>query len=510
MEFNGFIDQLANGPFLVFAFLIGLIVSIDVSVVELTRVYESQVGVKWYRRRQFSMALWHSAFHALSFFIYMNIILVFQYFVFWPIDLFDVPDGVGLALIVLINFLIVSFVWWTYRDKIKEDHSEKANDETAVDRSDMRLFVDVIRAFAQKIGISEGARGMSIAGAVAVDMLAVSALLKTYLIPNAGTPPVATLTGILEFDLFLFSSVVFLVVGGVVINAQMWGERIRVLMSGFDIIVALRLIEPFAVFVIVSGTLRHLLEFYNGGESYITGFWAYIFDAVFSVGIVFSLVISTGLTWKELRTIWGKGNFDKNSTNPKITFQDIWSDLKTSLPVFAYIIASFLIIAGIIIYSYSTKEGPNSHNHLVEATSIIASLGLLVSIVLLYWPAKTVDEYETTKSRTFLDIQSDNGRQIWGRFVGVCLAMMLFNLLNIAFSSWEATEVQAIAFWSLYVLLTMLLFDARRFRFYRANTVANGGGRVNDALFAELVSAFGSASSLIALLATIFVRTLIG
>ena len=263
MEFNGFIDQLANGPFLVFAFVVGLIVSIDVSVVELTRIYEAQDTVRWYRRRTVWMALWHSSFHALSFFVYMNIILLFQYFVFWPLDIFDVPDGVGLAIIVLINFLIVSFVWWTYRDKIKEDHSEKANDETAVDRSDMRLFVDIIRAIAQKIGISEGARGISIAGAVAVDMLAVSALLKTYLIPNDKSPPVATLTGVLVLDLLIFSIVVFFVVGGVVINAQMWGARIRKLLSGVDIVAALRLIEPFAVFVIVSGTLRHLLEFYS-------------------------------------------------------------------------------------------------------------------------------------------------------------------------------------------------------------------------------------------------------
>lgn len=510
MELNGFIEQLANGPFLVFAFVIGLIVSIDVSVVELTRLYEPQPAVKWHQRRKFWMAIWHSSFHALSFFLYMILILAFQYLTFLPIDIFDVPDGVGLALIVLINFLIVSFVWWTYRDKIKEDHSEKANDEEAVDRSDMRLFVDVMRAFAQKIGISEGARGMSIAGAVAVDMLAVSALLKTYLIPNAGSRPVSTLSGILVLDLLLFSLVVFFVVGGVVINAQIWGDKIRSLASGINLVILLRLIEPFAVFVIVSGTLRHLLEFYTGNVSYVTGFWANLFDATFAAGILVSLVVSTGLTWEQLKIIWAKGNSDKHATNPTITFNDILADLKQSFPVFLYAIASFLIILGIVIYAYSTNEGEGTHNHLVEATAILASIGLFISLFLLYWPARWVDKYETSTSDTYASIKSDNGLQIWGRFIGVCLALLLFNLLNLAFSDWNTTQVQAIAFWSLYVLLTMLLFDARRFRFYRSARGAGGGGRTNDALFAELIAAFGAASSLIALLATIFVRALKG
>lgn len=510
MEFDGFIAQLANGPFVVFALVIGLIVSIDVSVVELTREYPEKPDDQLFHKRKLWMALWHSVFHSMSFFIYMLLILAFQSLLILPIDLWDVPDGVGIAIISVLNFLIVCFVWWTYRDKIKEDHSEKANDENAVDRNDMRFFVDVIRALAQKIGITDGARGISIAGAVAVDMLAISALLKTYLIPNAETAPVSTLSGLLLLDLFIFALVIFAVVGLVVISAQTWGQKIRADLKKFKFIAVLRLIEPFAVFVIVAGTLRHLLEFYSGSASSITGFWAYFFDFSFSVGIVFSLIISTGLSWNDLNKIYDKSNQDDDSTNPEITFSQIWEDLRRAAPALIWIASSFALITLAIIYSYSTIEGPNSHNHLVESTAFIAGTGLIFSIIFLYSPARGIDRYETEQSAAFSDLRSENAKQIWARFWGVFVALILFNLLNFAFAGWEIAEVQAISFWSAYLLLTMLLFDMRRWRFRRSGTDLNGGGRQNDALFAEMVSAFGLASSLIALAATLFVTTLIG
>jgi hypothetical protein len=510
MEFGSFIAQLANGPFIVFAFVVGLIVSIDVSVVELTREYPEKPDNQMFHKRKLWMALWHSLFHSLSFLIYMLLIFVFQYILIFPIYLFDVPDGVGIAIISVLNFLIVCFVWWTYRDKIREDHSEKANDENAVDRNDMRFFVDVIRALAQKIGITDGARGISIAGAVAVDMLAISALLKIYLIPNEKTPPISTLSGILLIDLLIFALVIFFVVGSVVITAQTWGQKIRTDLKKFKFIAVLRLIEPFAVFLIVAGTLRHLLEFYSGTPSSITGFWAYFFDFLFSIGIVFSLIISSGMTWSELNEIYDKNNIDDNSTNPNITFSAIWDDFLRAVPALGWIMGSFAIIGITIVYAYSTIEGPNSHNHLVESTAFIAGCGLILSIIFLYTPARRLDLYETQKSAAFSDLGAENARAIWARFWGVFVALVLFNILNFIFAGWEVAEVQAIGFWSAYLLLAMLLFDLRRWRFCRSGTSDSGGGRLNDALTAEMVSAIGLASSLIALSATIFVTTLIG
>lgn len=509
MEFGSFISQLANGPFVVFAFVIGLIVSIDVSIVEITRNYDEKPDHQFFHRRKLWMALWHSLFHSLSFLLYMLAILIFQSILILPIDFWDVPDGVGIAIISVLNFLIVCFVWWTYRDKIREDHSEKANDENAVDRNDMRLFVDIIRALCRKIGITDGARGISIAGAVAVDMLAISALLKTYLIPNAKTPPVSTLTEVLLLDLVIFALVIFLVVGSVVVTAQTWGHKIRSDFQKFKFIAALRLIEPFAVFVIVAGTLRHLLEFYSGKPSSVTGFWGYFFDAIFSIGIIISLLISTGLSWSELNAIYKKNNFDKNSTNPNVTFSSIFNNLKKAAPGLFWILISFSFITLAVIYSYSTNEGPSTHNHLVESTAIIATTGLFISIFFLYLPIQKIDLYETSQSTALSTIGTESGRDIWARFWGVSLALTLFNLLNFAFAGWEVAEVQAISFWSGYLLLTMLLFDMRRWRFYRSGTALGGGGRQNDALFAEMVSAFGLASSLIALAATAFVTTLI-
>ncbi|WDA42379.1 hypothetical protein [Erythrobacter sp. BLCC-B19] len=510
MDFDSFIGQLANGPFVVFAFVIGIIVSVDVSVVELTRQYPEKKPGEIFNSRKLWMAFWHALFHSASFFLYMSVIYVFQKFIFIPIDLFDVPVGVGVAVISVVNFLIVCFVWWTYRDKIKEDHSDKASDETAVDRRDMRLLVDLVRAIAQKFGITDGARGISIAGAVAVDMLAVGALLKTYLLPNGDNFPISTLTGFLLIDIFIFASIIFFVVCAVVFIAQTLGQDLREFLSQFNFIAALRLFEPFAVFVIVSGALRYLLEFYSGQPSGITGFWGYIFDAAFSLAIVFSLVISTGLSWSELNAIYSKVNYDEKATNPEISFSMIWADLRRLIPLVVWLFVSFAVIVSIIIYSFSTVEGPNSHNHLVESTAFVATLGLFGSIIFLYMPSRALDRLETDQSTGLAAIQGEGVRQIWSRFSGVLTALALFNVLNIAFAGWETAEVQAIAFWSGYVLLTMLLFDLRRWRFCKAGLSGSPNGRQNDALFAEVVSAFGVASSLVALLSTVFVTTLIG
>ena len=508
--FESFIGELAQGPFLIFAAVVGVIVSIDVCVVELSREYKDENGRSLYSARKRWMVMWHSLFHALSFLIYMLTIYLLQTLTFWPILNLDVPDGVGTALIVIINFLVICFVWWTYRTKIKEDHSEKTNDETAVDRRDMQLFVDIIRALAQKLGIGDGARGISIAGAVAVDMLAVSALLKSYLIRNGEAPAISTFTGYLLIDLLIFSLVIGFCVAILVINAQLWGPFLRKSLRYLDFITALRLIEPFAIFVIASGTLRHLIEFVTGSPSAITGLIGYLFDAVFSSIIVASILIGNGQKWSDLRLVYGQTNLDSASSNPAISFREILRDIQNAAPLIVYLLAFFLFVVVAVIYSFGTIEGENSHNHLIETTGWLAAGGLLFSIVILYVPSRRLDAFETGQTGNLSSLQSESAFGIWSLFFGVAIALLAFNALNILAVGWWEGEVQAIALWSLYVLITLFLFDIRRWRFYRSQTADDGGERKNDTNFAEFVSAFGFASSVIALIATFAVTTLIG
>jgi hypothetical protein len=69
--------------------------------------------------------------------------------------------------------------------------------------------------------------------------------------------------------------------------------------------------------------------------------------------------------------------------------------------------------------------------------------------------------------------------------------------------------VQAIFFWSVYVALSWVLFDLRRWRFFKSDPT----GKIrqeNDSDYAELITAIGLASSVIIFLVQFVVRVLIG
>lgn len=145
----------------------------DVAVVELTRDYEPEQkdrkSLIWTSRMR-TMALLHAMFHSLSFLIYTTVIYLLQFALFLPIDIFDLPPDLSLGLLALINFFVFGFIWWTYRSKISEDHSEKSDDSDVVERRDMKLFVNIVRALSHRLNIGDLARGVAVAGSVAANI----------------------------------------------------------------------------------------------------------------------------------------------------------------------------------------------------------------------------------------------------------------------------------------------------------------------------------------------------
>jgi hypothetical protein len=141
------IQLLAQTNLFFFAVIVGVIVSFDVFVVEVSRDYDADVsktGV-WTQRMRL-MAFWHALFHSLSFYLYVMSIYLLQFLIVIPIKLFDLPDGVGQGALTLFSFVIFCFIWWTYRSKIKEDHSKKNDDSMKMERRDMKLLVKTQRA----------------------------------------------------------------------------------------------------------------------------------------------------------------------------------------------------------------------------------------------------------------------------------------------------------------------------------------------------------------------------
>lgn len=500
------IQWLANGPFLLFAFAIGLVVSIDVSVVELTRDYEDDRATgegPWTIRMRW-MLVWHALFHAGSFWLYTVVIYGLQFIVFIPIDFLDLPPGVSIGLLTLINFVIVCFIWWTYRGKIQEDHSDKADDSRAIGRRDMQLLVNLVRVVAHRVGLGERARGVAIAGTVAVDMLAMSALLKTFLLPNANEPPISQLTGVVLIDITVFAAVILCTVALVVLLAHALGHLLR---SSFKLVVALRLAEPLIVFYLLAGAVRTVMNLSPETRSALGGN-QFAIDFSFSCLLVLSLVIANGMGWRELTAIYSRRSSDANSHNPLITLRDVTVGGKTPLLTLGVAVLVFIVVIGTMWFAYATAPGIGTHNHLIEATEYFAWFVLGATIFYLYTPSTRLDSSETTETQAIGASAEVHQFDCWMLVIGVALGLFALNCFNfVVFGS--SSEVDAILLWSIYLLSTWFLFDLRRLRFYRAQRAGATNRRVNDADFAELVSTVGVTSSLVALVATKIVSQLI-
>jgi hypothetical protein len=509
---ENFMEWLAQANLIVFAMIIGLIVSLDVFVVEVTRDYDedASMGGVW-TRRMLWMAFWHALLHSLSFYLYMMSIHLLQFLIFIPINLFDLPDGVGRGALTLLSFIIFCFIWWTYRNKIKEDHSQKNDESVDMERRDMRLLVDIIRVFASKLNCGERARGLVIAGSVAVDMLAISALLKHFLLPQNGEQAISKLPGYVPVDCLLFAATVFFVVYIMVLIAQATGVFVR---NVFRMIFLLRLLEPFVVFLLLAGTVRLLNPISEVDSQSIFSGYEFLVDIVFSLLILFSLIVSNGLSYKSLKETYGRRSIDCGSLNSVKRSSDLTNYFKGISLLFLSASFAVFVIIFCLAWAYSTGS-ESSHNHLIEATQYIAWAVLFITIVFAYAPVKYLDKLETAETSKLSNFTTHEPSQILLKFLGLCVGLLTLNGFNwVSFhNNWTIQQrmaIEASAIWSLYVLLVWALFSLRCYRFYLASSCGMKSRSVNDADFSEIISAIGIASSIVALLAAGIVKVLIG
>tara|TARA_R110002072_G_scaffold286444_2_gene451507 strand:- start:12403 stop:13740 length:1338 start_codon:yes stop_codon:yes gene_type:complete len=444
------------------------------------------------------MTMLHALFHSGSFLAYMLVIYGLQALLFIPFDWFDLPEDLVDGILALVSFVVVAFIWWTYRSKIKEDHSDKTDDSCSVERRDMRFFVDLVRAV-----FGERARGAAVAGSVAVDMLAISALLRTALLPGPTGVVQSSWTGFLILDLVIFAALIAMAVSVSVFLAQQFGASLREISP--KIAAVLRVAEPFAVFFIMAGLIRTTAQ-YNGFVMQVE--WpvdANLIDAIFAGFVVVSLFWSNSISWTKLVEIASRRNADDVSQTTVVTRATVMSDLKKLEPAVGVALLVGLVVFSGLLVAYLTP-GEIGHNHLVEGTGYIAALCLFVTGVILYWPSVVLDSWETNTSSNFRSFQTATPMHFWNRLVGVALALLALNAYSIFLFDLNF-QTEASLVWSGYLLLTWALFDARRWRF----CISDLGGearRANDADYAELLSAFGLASSAVAIIAPVLTRSL--
>lgn len=500
---------MAQGPYYVwFAIVVGLVVSLDVFVVELTRDYSPSPEVAETPGRRMYMARMHALFHAGAFLIYSFALVIVDKISIKFFDWIDVPDGVSSAFVTAFVFFIILFVWWTYKGKVAEDHSTKDAVGAEVDRYDMQLLVNLWNAVTSSSRMS----GAVIAGSVAVDMLAVSALLKIWLLPVNGAEPISSKTGLLWIDLLIFGAVIGVVVFGVVLIAHRLREYIS---SSRFVMTTLRVIEPLFIFYILTGairTLAYLLEMAR--TDFLVNIPVWLIDWSISTLLVVTLFVANRMSLRQLAHLSVKRSMDSaGSGNDSATISEVFREVTTRWPQFLMFAGMFALVLGCLAWAFVTGD---EHDHLIEATGYFSAIVTFATIVVLYAPSRIWDLWELDQSKAFTNRHPPNIGDHWFEFVGASVAIamlngMLFVAIDMDLFSW------APMLWSVYIVGAWLMFNLRRTRFCRTSSLSESKigkrdidrirSRHNDIGYSELVSSIGLSSAVVAVVALWIVST---
>ncbi len=279
---------LVSGSFLeslIFALIIGAIVTIDVSCL-IASQYQDYSPVfqpdKYKRRTPWKQALMHAFWHASLFLIYMGIFDIvvksinfvipkFPDFLIFIADIFSwmnlptLPDfDKELALAnftLLLGVGVLMFVWSTYSGKLVENHQDKLGAEGPdLERFDIKFVYWVI----QKIPFLKVAQDNALALSVAVDMLAISALIRFYFpqhidgqTEHSGWQVIFWGSPSLDMITFgvLVGIVVFLIALFVGRKAKSFEERPKRKLRNF--LIFMRFLEPLLVFSFLASAITH-------------------------------------------------------------------------------------------------------------------------------------------------------------------------------------------------------------------------------------------------------------
>ncbi|MEL7128092.1 MAG: hypothetical protein AAGK23_00955 [Pseudomonadota bacterium] len=290
----------------VFALYVGAVVSIDVAGLILSQY--SNYGLPKGHRNHLNgwvESLHHAFWHAGLFFAYIVIIqmgtvglpYIIVALVEWvklllpDLNINVNADDLAEAFTLIFGLIAIVIVILTYVGKIAEDHSEKLKgdpEEIEFDRFDLAAFYSVTKSIdgtfhkaARDSGSLKWKRSLQshgLAASVAVDMLAVSALIKFTLEEEYGTPYIGGATETLSqwlSQLFIavfrpeyvqFTIIVFLVVltlafGATRVSRFIFKRSKDAIKNGeisekgqsrlINLLIGLRILEPFLIMIFV-------------------------------------------------------------------------------------------------------------------------------------------------------------------------------------------------------------------------------------------------------------------
>ena len=473
------------------AVIIGLIVSIDVMGLEFSRQEPKTPGSSPVLSSTWKMALLHGATHAGAFFLYIAFILtvgslalelpeflanfleLLSSYLRLPFEFnFDV-DGIKKALFSLISMGILFFVWETYREKIAENHKVKESAEGVKEelRWDALLLVELIGK-TRKI---KDLFPFLLAAAVAVDMLAVSALIRTRLVDsgNGRSLELCVFESLRPFfdpillatiaDAFIFACIILITVTGCAFVIRCF----RIMLTNasnepkYRFLWILRILEPIAIFMIMAEVIQ--VSMGTGQYEEVPFLEAFIFATVMTISL---LVANKSLSWEVVKDGL---NFEASGSMSTSGTKGVLSTFRKYRggAIYAFVVGFTFIF--VYCVGFDSAFGTGAIGALAASSTVAVSL----AAVILFLPFSLFSNYEARRSRNLRNSVVRNDKRLWRK--GEWLSTVIFHWLGAAIA-WTTillavyrfglfdTRIDALVVLGVAIFLTWFLLILRRCR----------------------------------------------
>lgn len=408
----------AARPFL-FAVFIGVIVSMDVVGLILSNYKDFfNSNNPSICKRPLAEARLHAVWHAGLFFAYMILILVPLDYILITIpnfiasificilSIFSInieinPDQMKQIAVHLSSVFVILFIWMTYKNKISENHRDKVKNKNplASSKGDVKIVFRIIKKIPfLKTRIVDHAFAL----AVAVDMLAFSAVLRVYF--ESGTDSLSSEVNDVThlnyhsvfseytintnqawisdfFNVIVFSVIILITVFLIAFVAGVAAKNLNRLKEDNRLfpfiknclLPFLRAAEPFLLFFVLANAMPHFFGSANGTNSFIFNFDAFLFSFLLWLLLLF-------FNSDFVKNV--KNGFDislRGTVNSNDIFVKIYSGKRVRRWIFHTL--AFLFVFSVIAGLASVEKGPLQH--FVEFLGIAISAFTFATLYLI-------------------------------------------------------------------------------------------------------------------------------
>ncbi|MFM5894770.1 MAG: hypothetical protein ACKOQM_10130 [Novosphingobium sp.] len=404
-----------------------IVVSLDVCGLMASRSRQLVRDGKPDAPRLLKEAILHGATHAALFGLYLVIMNSVAFLsAYAPMHWKDFDSGYnGLeavrTCVLLVSMITVALIWNTYRRKIVDSIDDDTSDENILANS-TRIDIQVLFIAARARLRNTRLATISMYLSVAVDMLAISALIRVYV---PGSPDAANVRAGAEhviphlnffnlpewLQILFFMGIIFVVVSGL---AYATGSVVilRELTRRPGTGLVLRVLEPFLVFWIMILAMDHLFGFGAAGPA---DFWEKMLYAGMTAMLLTALLIYHA-GWSEIQAAVAASAIDQTALQPsraKAISEAEWREfvrqtIGRALQVGTALVATIVVLAVLLVVTQ--RQAMQSGSGLAELFDLVSIVVGIVCLLYQFAPIRWLAKFELRTDRFLFSGLDRQGR----------------------------------------------------------------------------------------------------